>query len=293
MAISFISKQVSKAKEPHPDASLIRLLVKDMAGYEPARSVKTTHASDVTKDDFCPRKVCLLLAHETKPKDQYINAALRATFDVGNATASLVTDKWLRNRAIGNWECQSCLSMMTLQKLPGPCSQCGKNNWAYREMRFEHQDAEISGSLDVVLPVFTDKWNVVELKIIRPEDFEKLAAPLAEHRIRTNLYMNIIANSGCSFAPMFDVDRAIVLYVSRGFGKKHVEHNQILPFKEFPVLRNDEALKPYLAKGKAIKIFKETGAYPAGICSTSADKCAKSCNMVHECFSGKYPVGQS
>jgi hypothetical protein len=83
-----------------------------------------------------------------------------------------------------------------------------------------------------------------------------------------------------------------VLYVSRGYGKKHATYGEILPFKEFVVTRDDEAVRPYLLKGKAIKIFKDTGQMPAGICKTMVDNPAKTCTTCTACFSGKYPVTQ-
>lgn len=290
MAITFIKKQLAATKEHNPDASLIRLLIKDMQGWEPARSLDVTHASDVTKPDFCPRKTCLLLIKGAKPEAQFINASLRATFDVGNATASLITNKWLSNRVIGNWECLSCGFTSNLSLQPG-VKCCDHKNLHYKEMCFVHKDSGISGSLDAVIPVFTNKWSIIELKIIRPEDFASIQAPLAEHRIRTNLYMEIVENSGSSLVNMFDLDKAIVLYVSRGFGKKHTEFNQILPFKEFIVKRDKEAVKPYLEKGKVIKLFKEKGLIPKGCCMATTDKLAKFCPVATECFSANYKVG--
>jgi hypothetical protein len=66
---------------------------------------------------------------------------------------------------------------------------------------------------------------------MKTEDFEKLKAPLAEHRIRTSLYMKLIAASGTPASLSIHPTLGKVLYISRGFGKKSDDHGHIIPFK--------------------------------------------------------------
>lgn len=87
---------------------------------------------------------------------------------------------------------------------------------------------------------------------------------------------------------------ARILYVSRGFGKMNKEYNEILPFREFVVERNDASpdLAFALKKAKQIKIFRDSKDMPSGICSTPTDKAAKGCKQCGVCFSGQYKAIQ-
>lgn len=292
MAVTFLKKAVEEATAPQK--SIIDVLKKNLGGYKPERSHKTVHASDITKTDFCPRQFALLHLLDMKKKDRYISAALQATFDVGNVTSDLFREKWAGQSAIGNWRCVKCDSMVTFKQKPlnVPCKHGGKCDWRYEEVNFVCQETQVSGSIDVIMDLGAPKLFLVELKIIKPDDFEKLAAPLAEHRIRTNLYMRLAEKSNNVFGGRVNVQQARVLYVSRGYGKKNADHNEILPFKEFTVERDDDALVPYLNRAKMVRIFKETGAIPLGVCKTSMDTPAKGCSVAKSCFSGKFPATQ-
>jgi hypothetical protein len=103
--------------------------------------------------------------------------------------------------------------------------------------------------------------------------------------------MKLIEDSDSPLKGRFNLQEAKVIYVSRAFGKKHLPSGEILPFKEFDVKRDDVALIPYLEKAREIKIFKESGLIPNGICGTAMDTHAKSCSVCGECFGGKYPAG--
>ena len=157
---------------------------------------------------------------------------------------------------------------------------------------FVSKEYGFTGSIDVFFDVGAPKWLVTELKIMKPEDFEKLAAPLPEHRIRTNLYMKLIADSNDPYKDKINVFEARVLYVSRGYGKKNVDHDQILPFKEFVVKRDDTDLQWVLKLAKQVKVWRETGQIPSGICKNPLDKTAKNCSASKHCFSGSFPAQQ-
>ena len=293
MAVTFLQKVVAQNFEPKTD--VITILRKNLGGYKPERSHETVHASDVTKEDFCPRQFALLtLLNETK-KARYISTALQATFDIGNMTSDIVREKWLGASAVGNWRCVKCSKSFTFKKKPEanmPCKGGGCCEWKYDEVNFVCQTSDISGSIDVIVDLKAPKFFLVELKIIKPDDFEKIVAPLAEHRIRTNLYMRLVEDSNNVFKGAVSTQLAKVLYVSRGYGKKNVEHGEILPFKEFDVTRDDSVTQPYVDKAMKVKVFKQTGAIPAGVCKTSMDAPAKACKVCKQCFSGDYPATQ-
>lgn len=278
-----------------PKTGVIDILRANIGGYQKARSHKVTHASDTTKGTFCPRHVALLLSLEQDKKDEYTGTALEATFAMGRVTAKTLVEEWMGQKAIGNWECCRCGVQVSMQAKPHASVDCpskwGKHRWEYVEPNFVSTEFGVSGSIDVLADM-GPKWSVVELKIMKAEDWDALLTPLPEHRHRTAMYLQLIADSDSKYKDMINLHEGRILYVSRGYGKKHPAYGDILPFKEFVVTRDDEAVRPYLLKGKAIKIFKETGKMPAGICKTALDKPAKGCTTCTACFSGAYPVTQ-
>jgi hypothetical protein len=290
MAASWLKPAVQEALKPK--YSIISVMEKNIGGWRPARSPATVHASDVTKPDFCPRRYVLYDVLQEEPKGEWLATALEATFDVGNATADLFTNKWAGDAIHGNWECTTCGEMRTFcKKPPEGCTKLMACNWAYREVRFVDADTGISGSLDAIMDLMAPKLFITELKIMAVDEFATLAAPLAEHRIRTSLYLRIVEKSGSIWTPRFNLHEAKVFYVSRGFGKKNeTAGGKILPFKEFDVKRDDAPLEPLLKKARAIKIARQDKVIPAGICSTTNDTAAKNCQLCKACFSGKFPA---
>jgi hypothetical protein len=287
---SWLDNALSKAKTP--DKGIIDILLANMGGWEKARDHNTVHASDLTKPDFCPKQLALLKITGKNKKDMYVATALRATFDVGNSISDLVREQWLGKHAHGYWECRSCGTTSTFGIKPAYKCKCNTTHWRYVEANFLCQQYDVSGSIDVLVDLHAPKLKVTELKIITPVDFEALAAPLSEHRIRTNLYMKLIEGSDAVLANRINLQEAHVMYVSRAYGKKHAKYNEILPFKEFVVTRDDATLQPLLDKAKEIKVFKKTGVMPCGICATSMDPKAKNCSVAAECFSGQYNAGE-
>ena len=296
MALSFI-----KAVEPVPfykaGKSLVEIIKENMAGREPARSHATMHASDLTKPYFCPREVALMLTTNTVKKSSYIPVALRVTFDAGEMTSDLVRTKWLGQYAVGNWQCAKCGTVKTMTTNPGKVS-CKAGNkhsllclWGYKEVRFEHAHYKVSGGIDVLVNDGTGKLLVVEIKTMSATEFDKLLAPLAEHRLRTNLYMNLIENSMNPWRTGIDTKQARVLYISRGHGKKDLS-GEITPFKEFLVDRDDSVLQNLFVRAEQIMVYKKEGLIPNGICDTSFSPAAKQCSCTKACFSGHFPHQQ-
>lgn len=274
-----------------PQGEIIPLLIKNIGGSYPNRSHKTVHASDITKDDWCPRLYGLMDKLELTAPPRYLPAALKATFDIGEATATLVRESWLGKAAIGNWECTRCNHIETMCEKPATGSSCGKHGhiWRYLEPHFVDPTIAVSGSIDVLVHLKSPKYFITELKIMKGEDFDKLAAPLAEHRIRTSLYMRLVENSPSPAAKMIHTEHAKILYVSRAFGKKSAEHGAIVPFKEFDIHRNDAWVEPYLTKPLALKKFREgTGPMPVRVCASPTCAQASNCPVRKECFSGSY-----
>lgn len=277
-----------------PKLSVIARIKENLGGFSTPRGYSVVHASDVTKPGFCPRHWALMDLLKAKVKDEYLSTALEATFDVGSATADLVTHKWLGKSAIGNWRCTTCGDSRTFCSKPAQgCGKPGTCNWRYVEVKFDSQTYGVQGSIDVMVDLGSQLVVATELKIIKEEDFAKIIKPLPEHVQRTKLYLKLIADSDSVYKDKINLFQARVLYVSRAYGKKNLDYKgEILPFREFLVEREDEKVLPLLRNAQQIKVYRDKGLIPSGVCALPTDKLAKSCSTCKECFGGDYPSAQ-
>lgn len=280
-----------------PKNSIIQALKTRMQGYEDARDHLIVHASDVTKNDFCPRRWAFYGLTSTKPKGGWVGAALRATFDLGHAMAKEFIENWCKDFAVGNWKCSTCGTCSTMSNKPKEgCLKSGQGrcNWEYCEVQFESKEYGISGSIDVFLDLGGLGLMTTELKTYAADEFDKMKTVLPEHKCRTRLYLKIIADSSSPWKSKINLHSARVLYVSRGFGRMNDEYKEILPFREFIVDRSDQDLDVLIAlnKAKQVKTYRTHQLMPSGICATPLDKTAKTCSHCQLCFSGKYPSAQ-
>lgn len=267
--------------------SVVKMLVKTMGGYFPERSHKTVHASDVTKEDFCPRQFRLLDHYGLERPKEYLPPAQKATFDVGRATADLFCNEWAGKAAVGPWKCRACEHVQTQwsSKPQSNCPSCGRRSWTYHEPVFVEQSSKISGSIDVMLEVGHPKLLMGELKIMKGEAYNALAAPLAEHKLRTQLYLRLIEGSHNPHRVRVNTQEARILYVSREFGKKDPSTNMIMPVKEFRVVRDDAATDEYFSRGKEVHDARQSGSIPSHrICPHVGCKTAKECPVRAQCW---------
>ena len=280
-----------------------KLIIKDMlharlGGAEPARGQERIHASDLTKmdnqwgDAYCPREVRLreLVPNAPKRRDQFLQVATEVTFAEGRDKQRRLNEDWLADVMWGDWVCNSCYEARHWQTKPDyPCPDCGaKNSWRYEEPRVIDHYSQAAGGIDAVVDVGKPKLVIIECKIMKSDDFKTLHAPLAEHRVRTKLYLRLIAGSHQPFTKNIETDYAHILYIMRGHGIKQ-EDGRISPFKEFIVERDDDEIQHYVGMAHALTLSREhEGLYPAGICKTQMDDRAKKCPFAKECFSAKF-----
>lgn len=289
--MSYITKvlDANKAKAP----KLVDLLNERLSHYEAGRSYAKIHASMLTSEDkkFCPREAALCDLLDIKPKDRFIPAALRATFDVGWATHHLVTDKWLTDIAIGEWRCVRCHTVHAFGQRPYRCKSCQTKVLEYVEPVFTSKTYGYTGSIDVLLDLGQPKLVPCEIKSMDKDQFATLAAPLAEHRLRSVLYLQLIRDANEPIAQHIDGDEFRILYVSKGYGKKTKEAGTITPFKEYTVDRKGGLIDKYLSLAKSVKRYHDEGVMPEGICPNSFHKRVKKCSCPKECWAGKYIAG--
>ena len=297
MAVSFIAKD-----EP---VSIKHMIHSRVAGTEKPRGYKRIHASDLTKPDYCPRMVRLQDVTERILRPEFIGTALRLTFDHGEQTNIAIAENWLVDAVVGDWKCLRCGHMHSFIKRPKRCYKCDAVELRYHEVRFKSKKTGASCGIDVLVDTGEPKLRIVEVKTIDKDMFkskygkEELLAPMAEHRLRTCLYMQIIADSDHKHKDRVNTNLATLLYKSKGFGCKDLSMREagikdapFSPFKEFVIKRNDKlCARVYkLAKRVTKARKKEQMIERLPACSTAFCDTARVCEMVKACFSGKYPA---
>lgn len=283
------------------DQTESKLVIKDMlharlGGSEPARGQSTIHASDLTKMNtqwgvaYCPREVRLREVVPDAPKrpDQFLQVPTHVTFNEGRDKQKRLNEDWLVDVMYGGWVCLACGEEHEFCRRPESSAGDHLHVWEYVEPRIIDHYSKTSGGIDAVVDVGKKKLRIIEVKIMKAEEFKTLQAPLAEHRVRTKLYLRLIAGSRQPFAKKIETDFAHVLYIMRGHGIKQ-EDGRISPFKEFVVERDDDEIQHYVGMAHALTLSRDQeGLYPAGICNTQMDERAKKCPFAKECFSSKY-----
>jgi hypothetical protein len=285
-----------------PERTLKYRLHSHLNQVQEGRPYHRIHASALTREDpeFCPREYVIASLTKTKPQSETIVTALAVTFEIGRMVQDQVIN-WFADMglAVGDWRCLACARLHTFAKRPVKCGLCGCRAFKPEEHRFESAFSGASCGIDMMVDLGRPRHTIVEIKTIRPEDFGVLAAPLAEHRERTNLYLRLIAESDTPESNLVDTARAKVLYVSKGgYGKQDKQlgawglGEQFSPFKEFDVNRDDQGSQPYWERAKMIHDFRNgTEGIPMGVCPTMLCKRAKQCPVRHACFSGQFPAG--
>lgn len=291
--------KIVKALQKQP--SIKMMIHNQLAGMEKARSHANIHASDLMREDeFCPREWVLLDITQRPRKDSFVGTAMRLTFDHGRDLEWRIRNVYLRNFVVGEWKCGVCGNVHTsFGKAPKVKCKCGYERWEYEEVRFKCHDSGVSGGLDTIVDVGLPKLRILEIKTMDKDMFKDLIAPLAEHRFRTSLYMQLADYSPNAVSTRVDTSFAHILYVSKSFGFKDttlkeegIIDSPFSPFKEFVVPRDDSLSETVLNKAKVVHWIREkkVQGIPGGVCKTAMDGRAAKCACVTACFGAKYPA---
>ena len=285
---------------------LRHLLHANVSGHEPGRGHRIIHASELTsvKKEFCPREVILLDVLKVKPSPQFVPTSLRVTFDYGDFLQWSVNNVYLRKQMWGDWRCVSCGRLKTKGFVPTkPChlhkTGQARCRYEYKEPRITDTDTKASAGIDGAV-LDGEYLRVMEIKSEVKDEFKKLSAPRAEHRLRGMLYLAIIARTEWA-RKVFHSDHMNILYVCKGYGIKDSDLFQQLkakgisdfpftPFKEWRVKRDDKQVSKLLKKARVVRVAREKGKMPNGVCNSAMCKRARECPVRKECWSGKFHV---
>ena len=281
--MKFLKTAIERAKKVGGVKDLIQ---REVGGYEKARSGEQIHASDLTNDvEYCPRQIRLMELLKKKPKDRWIPSVLRMTFDDGTAKQWQINNVYLRKYMVGDWLCTWCgHEWWGLGRVDCPKGGCSSKWVTYDEPFFKDPISEAQGSIDGLVKFpGAEKFRMVEMKIMATSMFKNLKAPLAEHKLRTLLYLALISRSDHPHKNEIDTSKASVLYCLRGHGMKD-EVGEISPFKEFVVKRNDDAIEYLFDKALELTLARGGGPLPKQICPHQMCPRAEKCPVSKECF---------
>ena len=166
----------------------------------------------------------------------------------------------------------------------------------------EDPSSGVSGGIDALVDVGHKTLLLTEIKSMDKDQHKKLEAPLAEHKMRTALYLYLTELSQSPVAERINTKEGSILYVSKSYGFKDLTLKEegisdapFSPFKEFKVGRQDALLETPLNRAKALTLWRtmrEEGTaqgLPCGICHNGLTKRAQQCSAIGPCFSGSYP----
>lgn len=294
-------KSIKELKKLNPNDhsdSIKYNLHKKLCGADPARSIHTLHASELTREkrEFCPREYALLELTKKKIPDGFLSTSLQVTYAMGRIVQDIVVDTLAdMDKAVGSWGCMVCGTVTRFAKRPNQCDKCGCMKFEPIEERFTSAISGASCGIDMLWNNKQQKHTILEIKTMDKDEFKTLKAPLAEHRVRTNFYMRIVAESDAPEAQRIRTDEARILYISKGgFGCKDEEvgmwdfyDSQFSPFKEFIVKRDDTLTEGYTKKGMELMEWRanKKGPLPNKICGNALFDRAKQCHTCKECFS--------
>ena len=287
------------------EPSIKHMIHRQLAGWESPRPHGTIHASELLKErEFCPREWAFLDLGVVRKPDEFVGTAMRITFDHGRDMEYRLRNDWLRPYMVGHWECEVCGHQYEkFGKAPkNYCTACGWFKWQYKEVRVLDPDSGVSGGIDGFVDVGEKKLRLLEIKSMDKDQHKTLLAPLAEHKMRTALYLYLVAKSVQSIAQRVNQSKATILYVSKSYGFKDeslaevgIKDAPFSPFKEFIIERDDTLIKTPLARATALthwRKLRESGTavgLPCGICHNGLIKRAQQCTACSVCFSGSYP----
>lgn len=293
----FFIKSGIKAQE---DKTAKVLLHEHLSSPQEGRGYSRVHASALTSStEFCPRAYALSDLLPDIPVIEKLSTSERVTFQMGRDLEYNVVN-WLARlgRAICHWDCLGCRTIYEYSAFPGVCVACGSQNFKVREVRFKSKVSDVSCGVDLLYVIGDSKLVPYEIKTIDKDMFKSLVAPLAEHRLRTNLYLRLISES-VKAVPNYSIhlDHGYILYVSKGgYGCAdpsltiHGISEKFSPFKEFRVSRDDSETDILVSMGMVVKNFRNRSiGMPQGVCSTSLCKRALACPYKIPCFSGDFP----
>lgn len=244
------------------------------------------HVSSLVGGQWCPR--AFLLTQRMGIHNQSVQGQMRVVWVLGRAAEHHVRSQFIlahgRHRVIGRW---SCVCGETVIDGRGNhtklCPRCGKDLNVYLELTLNDPASGIVGNADLIFDG-ADGWiEVVEIKSIKKDDFEKLTGPTPTHSLQCMSYVRLLKAS----MPGVKV-RGRVLYVAKDYVSPKTS-----PYKEYalpnsgPTETTGPVLDALFESAKDTQAHKKARTYPArlSVCASPHSTRAKNCIACNLCFS--------
>ena len=171
-----------------PGNDLKFLLHSHLHVHDPHRGVETVHASELTKEGFCPRFYALADVTQAKLPDEWLTTSDSATFFLGRTLQDAVVT-WFAEmgRAVGHWKCVSCSHLHQFQPRPVKCVKCACRKFEPEEVRFVSAVSGASCGIDMLVTRGKPLLRVVEIKTIDKDVFKGLVPASPEERTHSRL----------------------------------------------------------------------------------------------------------
>jgi hypothetical protein len=269
-------------------------LHRKLATMEPGRSYNVIHASDLTQKDYCPRRQALHKITKTPFPAQRATTSDQVTWHLGRIIQESLA-QWFADlgMAFGYWRCRNCKTTSDFGRRPVKCNQCHSDLFAYVEARGKDPETGASCGLDLFVKREDGALHLIEVKSILKDKFKTLEMPLGEHRVRTQLYLEIIKRDPFFGSMAVHTKAATVFYFCKsGYGTLSAAAKQwslpndgaFSPFKEFTVGEDPENVD-YLFKLSADANTAMLGGPLSGrTCMNMFDKKAQKCDVCSQCF---------
>ncbi len=248
----------------------------------PARSIKNVHASDISRPEFCQRRVQFARDGRRANNLDFFSPSTQMTFALGLALEDALVKKLSESPEVdvfSKWSWQGfdlgCGTRAEIEakaeKVP-LIQKVKKPTFSTGNVPFKR--GGISGSIDLIMKTKADQqYQVFEVKTIKAEDFKMLDSPLTEHRERTSLYLGLV--EGHEYPINISTEAGYVIYISKGFGVK--DGGTYTPFKVFKVERDERLNSVFFSKA----LWEGDGKRS---CRDRSAGEKRRCEFVAECF---------
>lgn len=222
---------------PHVEAALAI----EQAGRDAHRDTDHFHASEMAKDNWCPRSTWYKMTGTEVSDNSRLDLRRMNILAEGNN----IHDKWQRwmaktGKLYGTWKCLDCGNSWDALS-PEECPACGEHSFKYAEVSIFHPELRILGHADGIweddlgravieiksVGLGTIRWEAPELyagyesgDLTLDELWARIKRPLSSHRKQVNIYMMCLG-----------IDSAIMIYEwkpSQEIKEFHVKYDPAL-----------------------------------------------------------------
>lgn len=215
----------------------------------------------------------------------YIPPERGLTFEIGKHIQDIVIEH-LSEVLIGMWACRGCNTVLA-GKQPNKCPACSctNKNLEYKEVSLKYKvgNFDVVCSFDGFIQKRGNEVYPLEIKSLKPDDFDKLTIPSVAYVYQVNSCLWLAKKAVNKLFPYkINTDKAYIMYIRKTESKSPVKVFEITPSKiVFSTL--NKAVKD-------LKAYSKTGKLPERICNSEMHLMAKNCKLKEICW-GKVEAG--